>query len=142
MFWGAAHALTPGHGKAIVAAYLVGTRGRARHAFLLGGITTITHTLGVFALGIVTLALSEFIVPEQLYPWLNLVSALLVVLVGVTVLRYRILAFVRKRGPPPPRRTTITTTATSTATRTMRHHDHGHGHHHHRRPSRAAASRA
>jgi nickel/cobalt exporter len=97
MFWGAAHALTPGHGKAIVAAYLVGTRGKPRHAFMLGGITTITHTLGVFALGLVTLGLSEFIVPEQLYPWLNLVSALLVVAVGITVLRFRILSFWRRR---------------------------------------------
>jgi nickel/cobalt transporter (NicO) family protein len=89
LFWGAAHALTPGHGKAIVAAYLVGTRGKARHAFLLGGIVTVTHTIGVFVLGLVTLALSEFIVPEQLYPWLNLVSALLVVGVGLAVLRAR-----------------------------------------------------
>jgi nickel/cobalt transporter (NicO) family protein len=89
LFWGAAHALTPGHGKAIVAAYLVGTRGKARHAFLLGGIVTVTHTIGVFALGLVTLALSEFVVPEQLYPWLNLVSALLVVGVGIAVLRSR-----------------------------------------------------
>ena len=79
MFWGAAHALTPGHGKAIVAGYMVGTRGKPRHAFLLGGIVTVTHTIGVFALGLVTLGLSEFIVPEDLYPWLNLASALLVV---------------------------------------------------------------
>jgi ABC-type nickel/cobalt efflux system permease component RcnA len=89
-FWGAAHALTPGHGKAIVAAYLVGTRGNARHALALGGIVTVTHTIGVFALGIVTLALSEFFLPEDLYPWLTLVSALLVVGVGVTVLRQRL----------------------------------------------------
>jgi nickel/cobalt exporter len=89
LFWGAAHALMPGHGKAIVAAYLVGTRGKARDAFLLGGIVTVTHTIGVFALGLVTLALSEFVVPEQLYPWLNLVSALLVVGVGLAVLRAR-----------------------------------------------------
>jgi nickel/cobalt transporter (NicO) family protein len=90
LFWGAAHALTPGHGKAIVAAYLVGSRGKARHALALGGIVTVTHTIGVFALGLVTLALSELIVPERLYPWLNLVSALLVVVVGLTVLRARL----------------------------------------------------
>jgi ABC-type nickel/cobalt efflux system permease component RcnA len=90
LFWGAAHALTPGHGKAIVAAYLVGSRGQARHALALGGIVTVTHTIGVFALGLVTLALSELIVPERLYPWLNLVSALLVVGVGITVLRTRL----------------------------------------------------
>jgi ABC-type nickel/cobalt efflux system permease component RcnA len=91
MFWGAAHALSPGHGKAIVAAYLVGTRGAARHAALLGLIVTVTHTLGVFTLGLVTLALSQFVVPDQLYPWLNLAAALLVVGVGVTVLRARVL---------------------------------------------------
>ncbi len=90
LFWGAAHALTPGHGKAIVAAYLVGSRGKARHALALGGIVTVTHTIGVFALGVVTLALSEFVVPEDLYPWLNLVSALLVVGVGLGVLRRRL----------------------------------------------------
>ncbi|HXV02679.1 MAG TPA: hypothetical protein VFP24_03830 [Gaiellaceae bacterium] len=90
LFWGAAHALTPGHGKAIVAAYLVGSKGKARHALALGGIVTVTHTIGVFALGLVTLALSELIVPERLYPWLNLVSALLVVGVGVAVLRARL----------------------------------------------------
>jgi len=89
-FWGAAHALSPGHGKAMVAAYLVGSRGTPRHALLLGLTVTVTHTAGVFALGLVTLGLSELIVPEQLYPWLNLVSALLVVGVGASVLRARL----------------------------------------------------
>ncbi len=97
LFWGAAHALSPGHGKAIVAAFMVGERGKARHAFLLGGIVTVTHTIGVFTLGLITLALSEYVVPGDLYPWLNLVSALLVVAVGVTVLRVRILDWLRPR---------------------------------------------
>ena len=70
--WGAVHALSPGHGKAMVAAYLVGTRGTARHAVALGLTVTVTHTIGVFALGVVTLGLSAWIVPEDLYPWLNL----------------------------------------------------------------------
>jgi nickel/cobalt exporter len=89
-FWGAAHALTPGHGKAIVAGYLVGSRGRPRHAVLLGLIVTVTHTAGVFALGLVTLLLSQFIVPERLYPWLTVASGLLVVLVGASVLKSRL----------------------------------------------------
>ena len=89
LFWGAAHALSPGHGKTIVTAYLVGQRGTPRHAALLGLIVTVTHTIGVFALGLVTLALSQFIVPDRLYPWLNLASGLLVVAIGVTVLRAR-----------------------------------------------------
>ena len=81
-FWGSVHALTPGHGKALVAGYLVGTKGKPRHAFLLGATVTVTHTAGVFALGFVTLLLSQFIVPDQLYPWLTLASGLLVVAVG------------------------------------------------------------
>jgi nickel/cobalt exporter len=85
LFWGAAHALSPGHGKTIVTAYLVGQRGTPRHAALLGLIVTITHTIGVFALGLVTLALSQFVVPDRLYPWLNLASGLLVVAIGASV---------------------------------------------------------
>jgi nickel/cobalt transporter (NicO) family protein len=122
-FWGAAHALTPGHGKAMVAAYLVGTKGTPRHAFLLGGTVTIAHTSGVFALGFVTLGLSAFIVPEQLYPWLTLVSGVLVVLVGASVLRQRL----RSRG------------------HVHHHHDHdhvhGHDHDHHHQHDDALTSK-
>jgi nickel/cobalt exporter len=94
LFWGAAHAFSPGHGKTIITAYLVGRRGTPRHAAMLGLIVTVTHTIGVFALGVVTLVLSRFIVPEQLYPWLNLASGLLVVVIGASVLRSRF----RRRG--------------------------------------------
>jgi nickel/cobalt transporter (NicO) family protein len=89
LFWGAAHALSPGHGKTIITAYLVGQRGTPRHAALLGLIVTVTHTAGVFALGLVTLLLSRFIVPERLYPWLNLASGVLVVAIGASVLTAR-----------------------------------------------------
>ena len=106
-FWGAAHALTPGHGKAIVAGYLVGTKGRPVDAVLLGGIVTVTHTIGVFALGLVTLLLSQFIVPEALYPWLTLASGVLVIAVGASVLVGRF----RRRGHGHGH-----------------HHDHGHSH--------------
>ncbi|HYM58107.1 MAG TPA: sulfite exporter TauE/SafE family protein [Solirubrobacteraceae bacterium] len=92
--WGAVHALSPGHGKAMVAAYLVGTRGTARHAALLGATVTVTHTAGVVLLGVVALALSQYVLTEDLYPWLNLVSGLLVVGVGGAVLRSRL----RRRG--------------------------------------------
>jgi ABC-type nickel/cobalt efflux system permease component RcnA len=89
VFWGAAHALSPGHGKTIITAYLVGQRGTPRHAALLGLIVTATHTAGVFALGLVTLLLSRFIVPERLYPWLNVTSGMLVVAIGASVLTAR-----------------------------------------------------
>jgi anti-sigma-K factor RskA len=116
MFWGAAHAFSPGHGKSIVAAYLVGSRGKPR-----------THTIGVFALGLVTLSLSAFIVPDQLYPWLNLVSALLIVTVGVSVLRWRVREWRGRSGHDHGHS-----------------HDHGdgHGHHHHQRPRPQPASAA
>jgi nickel/cobalt transporter (NicO) family protein len=90
LFWGAAHALSPGHGKTIVTAYLVGQRGTPRHAALLGLIVTATHTIGVFGLGIVTLLLSRFVVPDHLYPWLNLTTGLLVVGIGASVLASRV----------------------------------------------------
>jgi ABC-type nickel/cobalt efflux system permease component RcnA len=89
--WGALHALSPGHGKAMVAAYLVGTRGTARHAVALGATVTVTHTAGVFLLGVVALGLSEYVLPEDLYPWLNLVSGLMVLGVGAYVLRKNVL---------------------------------------------------
>ncbi len=89
VFWGAAHALSPGHGKTIVSAYMVGSRGTPWHAALLGLITTATHTAGVFALGGVTLLLSQWIVPDRLYPWLDLSAGVLVVGVGAFVLAAR-----------------------------------------------------
>ncbi|HVD58211.1 MAG TPA: sulfite exporter TauE/SafE family protein [Thermoleophilaceae bacterium] len=112
--WGALHALSPGHGKAMVAAYLIGTRGTARHAVGLGVTVTITHTLGVFALGLVTLLLSQYILPEDLYPWLTLVSGMLVVCVGAGVLRSRIRGHGHGGHGDP-----------------HHHHDHRHSHHHH-----------
>jgi len=89
---GAAHALTPGHGKTIVGAYLIGSRtaasaATARHALFLGLTTTITHTAGVFALGFLVLVASEFVLPEKLYPWLGVLSGLLVVGIGLSILR-------------------------------------------------------
>jgi ABC-type nickel/cobalt efflux system permease component RcnA len=89
-FWGVAHALSPGHGKTIVTAYLIGQRGTPRDAAALGAIVTATHTIGVFALGIVTLLLSQWVLPETLYPWLTLASGLLVVGIGASVMWGRV----------------------------------------------------
>ena len=79
---GGFHALEPGHGKTLVAAYLVGSHGTARHAVLLGGVVTASHTISVYALGIITLYASQWIMPEQLYPWLGAASGLLVAGIG------------------------------------------------------------
>lgn len=95
---GAAHALTPGHGKTIVGAYLVGSRGTAKHALFLGLTTTITHTAGVFALGLLVLFASRFILPERLYPWLGVLSGLLVVVIGFSILRGHLANWLITRG--------------------------------------------
>lgn len=82
---GGLHALTPGHGKAIVAAYLVGSKGRVIDAIFLGIVVTITHTFSVIALGVVMLVAQEF-APEDIVPWLSLFSGVLIVGIGAWLL--------------------------------------------------------
>lgn len=103
---GALHALTPGHGKTIVGAYLVGSRGTWKHALFLGLVVTATHTAGVYALGAATLVASAWIVPERLMPWISAVSGLLVLGVGTSLVRERLEV-------------------------ALHGHAHGHGHRHH-----------
>jgi nickel/cobalt exporter len=79
---GAMHAMSPGHGKTIVAAYLVGSRGTFKHALFLGAMVTFTHTASVFLLGFVTLFLSKYVLPEKLFPILGAISGLSIVCVG------------------------------------------------------------
>jgi nickel/cobalt transporter (NicO) family protein len=85
MALGALHALSPGHGKAVMAGYLVGTRGRRSTALALGITITASHTAGVFALGLVTLYAASVITPERLYPWLTLLSGILILGLGATL---------------------------------------------------------
>jgi nickel/cobalt transporter (NicO) family protein len=82
---GAAHALAPGHGKTVMAAYLVGMRGSVRQAAVVGATVTATHTAGVLVLGAV-LSVSQVLAPERVYPWLGLASGLLLAGVGATLL--------------------------------------------------------
>ena len=86
---GAAHALTPGHGKALVAAYLVGSGGTVRDAVFLGTIVTITHTAAVFVLGVVTLYATQHFLMETIYAWLSVASGLLIVGIGAWLLNSR-----------------------------------------------------
>jgi len=103
---GAIHALSPGHGKTIVAAYLVGARGTMKHAIFLGGMVTFTHTVSVFFLGFTTLFLSQYVLPEKIYPVLGAISGLSIVWIGAILLYKRAM---RLRGGA---------------------HDHGHDHPH------------
>jgi nickel/cobalt transporter (NicO) family protein len=108
---GGLHALTPGHGKTLVAAYLIGSRGTVGHAAALGGIVTLTHTASVIAVGLLALLAGQYILPDVLVPALEVCAGLLVVALGARLVRARW----RTRGG-------------------HRHHDHDyhdHGHHHH-----------
>ncbi|MBS1813211.1 MAG: sulfite exporter TauE/SafE family protein [Acidobacteria bacterium] len=116
--FGGAHALSPGHGKTVVGAYLIGARGTARHAAFLGLTVTITHTSSVIALGLVTLFASHYIVPETLFPLLSLASGALVVGIGLRLFAQRLRAALGGSG--------------------THHHsdqsDHSHSHHGHDHP--------
>jgi nickel/cobalt exporter len=113
-FWfGALHALEPGHGKTMVAAYLVGSRGTPKHAILLGGMVTFTHTVTVFILGLITLFLSRYVQADLLSKILGVVSGLTIVWIGGMLLYRRVKAL-------------------GGAVHGHRHHhdDHGHAHDH------------
>lgn len=86
MLLGTLHALAPGHGKTVIAAYVVGERGTARQALGIGATVAITHTIGVVVLGVL-LSTSEVLAPERLYPWLGLASGALVVAIGIGLIR-------------------------------------------------------
>lgn len=114
---GAAHALSPGHGKTVVAAYLVGSRGTALHALLLGVTVTVSHTLGVFLLGFVVLYLANFILPEALYPWLSFISGMMLAAMGITLFVQRMRAWRAGRSR-------------TSAPAALQAHSHGDGHNH------------
>ncbi|NET38722.1 MAG: high frequency lysogenization protein HflD [Cyanothece sp. SIO1E1] len=84
--FGAIHALSPGHGKTLVGAYLVGSRGTPQAALWLGVTTTVTHTLTVFILGVTTLLASHYIDLDKVYPILGTVSGLAICLLGLRLL--------------------------------------------------------
>jgi ABC-type nickel/cobalt efflux system permease component RcnA len=97
---GALHALEPGHGKTIVAAYLVGSKGTARHALLLGIVVTISHTAGVYLLGGITLYAQKYILPDRIYPFLGVLSGILIAGTGCFLFLQRYIGgeFVHSHG--------------------------------------------
>lgn len=113
---GALHALTPGHGKTVVAAYLVGSRGTTFHAIALGTIVTLTHTGSVFLLGTITLAASQYILPTTIIPFLEILSGLLILGLGFYLLWQRFLYWRSSLKPAPqlnPRRSPLAPSAST-----------------------------
>jgi len=117
---GGLHALTPGHGKTIVAAYLVGAKGRTLDAVLLGCIVTLTHTSSVILLAVLALFASRYILPDQLVPWLSLGSGGLIFILGSYLFQSRLRNYLRQ--------------GTAVPAPDIHEHDHDHPHphpHHH-----------
>jgi nickel/cobalt exporter len=112
---GATHALSPGHGKTIVAAYLVGSRGTLKHAGLLGFVVTFTHTFTVFLLGLGVLFFQQYVVPEKIIPALGAISGVSIVLVGTWLLYKRAKALLPSHHHHH---------------HSHDHHSHNHSHHH------------
>ncbi len=83
---GALHALTPGHGKTLVAAYLVGQKGTVKDALILAGVTTLTHTLSIYILGFMALFATQYFYPEKIIPVLEAISALSIFGIGIWLL--------------------------------------------------------
>ncbi|MHB2019492.1 MAG: hypothetical protein ACYCW6_21295, partial [Candidatus Xenobia bacterium] len=83
---GALHGFTPGHGKTIVGAYLVGSRGTIGQAVFLGAVVTFTHTISVILLGLVSMLLFQYVMPERLYPWLGFASGALIAVMGLVLI--------------------------------------------------------
>jgi ABC-type nickel/cobalt efflux system permease component RcnA len=145
---GALHALEPGHGKTVVAAYLVGSRGTARHALLLGLIVTASHTAGVYLLGAVTLYASRHVVPERLYPWLGVASGVIIAALGFTLFLRRYAGQESHGHHPsagaqkwPPHSPNHEPNGHDHHDHEHEHgHDHHHGHHHHHVPAGVSLS--
>ncbi|MCZ2850339.1 nickel/cobalt transporter [Modestobacter sp. VKM Ac-2978] len=111
---GSLHAVAPGHGKTLMAAYLVGREGSLRQAAVIGASVTVTHTAGVLVLGVL-LSVAAVTAPERVYPWLSLASGLLLVMIGLALLR----GAWRRRS-----------SGTDDGHAHAHAHGHGHGHNH------------
>jgi nickel/cobalt exporter len=101
---GALHAIGPGHGKTMMAAYIVGSGGRLRHAVAIGGTVAALHTVSVLGLGAVVLVASDLFPPERIYPWLTVGSGVIACCLGAGLLVRRISArrATRRRGNDHP----------------------------------------
>lgn len=89
---GALHALEPGHGKTLLAVSLVGARATVAQAAILAGSLTVAHTAGVLLLGIAIILLKGYLVPEAIYPWITLVSGLVIAAIGARAVARQIIA--------------------------------------------------
>ena len=132
-FWiGAVHAATPGHGKTIAAAYIVGARGRPVDAVILGIFVTLSHTSGIVLVGILASIGMPGMVPQRIEAWLALITGLLVIVIGLWTLWTQRELIMQLQGVPPMPAHAPDHSHDHAEMRFRPHtHDHGHGHHQH-----------
>jgi nickel/cobalt exporter len=87
---GGVHALGPGHGKTLMAAYLVGSDARPRQVVAVGAAVSAMHTASVVVLGLTVLVAGQAFTPEVAYRWTTIASGALVALLGAYLLRARV----------------------------------------------------
>ena len=86
-FWaGAAHAATPGHGKTIAAAYIVGARGKPIDALILGIFVTLSHTSGIVVVGVFASIGSTWLRPQRIEAYMGLTMGVVVIALGLWML--------------------------------------------------------
>ena len=130
-FWiGAVHAATPGHGKTIAAAYIVGARGRPVDAVILGIFVTLSHTSGIVLVGILASIGMPGMVPQRIEAWLALVTGVLVIFIGLWTLWTQREMIMQLQGVPSAPDRSHDHAAMRFRPPTQ-DHDHGHGVHPH-----------
>src|SRR5215467_14129353 len=127
-FWaGAAHAATPGHGKTIAAAYIVGARGKPIDAVILGIFVTLSHTSGIVLVAVLASLGSSWLRPQRIEAYLAVAVGILVIMLGLWMLwaQRDLLALAMGEAGEP-------SDATSRVNAHARDHGHDHAHHHHK----------
>jgi nickel/cobalt transporter (NicO) family protein len=126
---GALHSLEPGHGKGVISAYLIATRGKARDAVLLGLISAVTHSMSIVILSVAATSAVKLLTPDSLTRWLELLSGILITIIGARILYRHVRPRIVSIGKLSAKHDEIS-----------EHHHHEHHHHHHnqRKPSSLA----
>lgn len=120
---GALHSLEPGHGKGVISAYLITTRGNTKDAILLGFITAITHTFSIILLSLLTSSTLKLLAPASLIHWIELVSGILITFIGAKILYRHLRPRIISLGGLAHKKQEV-----------CEHHHHGH-HHAHETPT-------
>ena len=94
---GALHSLEPGHGKGVITAYLISSGAKMKEAIMIGLISALAHTLSIVLLAVSASTAIKVLVPENLIHWLQLVSGIVVIYIGLNIITQRIFDYNEKK---------------------------------------------